>query len=256
MLHTFEKRTLNRICLCYRTVDEFPKSSEHIVEMGLGFTPHSDYPHPTHTGPSLHTQPVNQAGVSTTCSNKMLVNSISTLPDTSCFEVPVSQQLPTNFNGCAVFNNYLFHQDPRTGHLSLVPVQVRAPESLLGLDINLSLVPQPFQGLITVPENSEGPYMDCQNVPVRPKPQDYVPPSSYFKGSSIISDSPLEFSAPRAYIGQTNPATQGDDQSPSEPVSPKVHPALKEVIDLLKGEFSLDGYLENGQEDIAMGMYL
>ncbi len=222
---------------------------------GPGFTSYSEDYYPTPTEPDLHTQeiPVNQAFVTTTSSDKMVVNSTSTHPDISCFEVSVPQQLSTNLNGCGVFNNYLFRQDPTTGHLSLVPVQVRAPESLLGLDINLSLVPQPLQGLISAQENSDSPFINCLNVPVRPEAQDYGPPSSYFNGSSIISDSPLEHSS---YYGQTTPGPQGEKQSPSEPISPKVHPALQEVIDLLKGEFSLDGYLDNGHEDIAMGMYL
>lgn len=242
-------------------MDGFAKSSEHIEEMGLDFTSHSEHPYPSQTEPNLHTQEltVNQEDVtttSTTSSDKMLVNATSTHPDISCLEVSLPPPLSTNLSGCGVFNNYLFHQDPSTGHLSLVPVQVRAPESLLGLDINLSLVPQPLQGLITVPESTDGPFINCLNVPVRPGPQDYGPPSSYFNGSSFISDSSLEHSVPRAYNGQTNPGTQGENQCPSEPSSPKVHPALQEVIDLLRGEFSFDGYLDNRHEDIAMGMYL
>ena len=238
-------------------MDGFAESSEHIKESDLDFTSRPEYPYQTQAEPNLHTQefPVNQAVETTTPCDNMMVNSTSTLPDISCLEVSLPQPLSTNLNGCGVFNNYLFRQDPTTGHLSLVPVQVRAPDSLLGLDINLSLVPQPLQGLITVPENSDGPFTDCLNVPVRPKPQDYGPPSSYFKGSSIISDSPSEHSVPRPYNGQTNVGTQGENRSPSESVSPKVHPALQEVIDLLKGEFSLEGYLDNGHEDIAMGMY-
>lgn len=236
-------------------MDGFTNSTEHIEERGLDFTPHSEYPHPTRTDPNLHPHPqelpVNQALVTTTSSDKMLANSTSTLPDISRLEVSLPPPLSTNLNGCGVFNNYLFRQDPTTGHLSLVPVQVRAPESLLGLDINLSLVPQPLQGLITAPESTDGPFINCLNAPVRPEPQDYGPPSSYFKGGSIISDSPPEHRVPRAYNGQTDPGTQGEEQSAS-----KVHPALQEVIDLLKGEFSLDGYMDNGHEDIAMGMDL
>ncbi|XP_076599150.1 kinase non-catalytic C-lobe domain-containing protein 1 isoform X1 [Chaetodon auriga] len=240
------------------TVDGFTKSTEHIEERGLDFTSPSHYPYPAHTEPNLHTQefPVSQAAGTTTSSDKMLVNSTSTLPDISCLEVSLPQPLSTNLNGCSVFNNYLFRQDPTTGHLSLVPVQVRAPEPLLGLDINLSLVPQPLQGLITVPENSDGPFINCRNVPVRREPQDYGPPSSYFKGNSIISNSPLEHSVPRADNGQTNPGTEGERPLPPKSTSPKVHPALQEVIDLLKGEFSLDGYLDNGHEDIVMGEYI
>lgn len=260
MLHSFKRRTFIRDCLFYRTVEEFTKSGEHIGERDLDFPSHSEYSYPTQAEPSLHTQeyPVNQAVItttSTTSSDKILVNSTSALPDISCLEVSLPPPLSTNLNGCGVFNNYLFLQDPTTGHLSLVPVQVRAPESLLGLDINLSLVPQPLPGLITVPESTGGPFINCLNVALRPEAQGYGPPSSYFNGSSIISDIPLEHSVPRAYNGQTNPGT-GENQSPSESISPQVHPALQEVIDLLKGEFSLDGYLDDGLEDIVMGMCL
>uniref|UniRef100_A0A8C4ESM3 Kinase non-catalytic C-lobe domain containing 1 n=1 Tax=Dicentrarchus labrax TaxID=13489 RepID=A0A8C4ESM3_DICLA len=239
------------------TMDGSTKSSEHIEERDLDFALHSESLYTAQTEPNLHTQelPVNEAVVTTTSSDKMLVNSASTLPDISCLEVSLPPLLSANLNGCGVFNNYLFRQDPTTGHLSLVPVQVRAPESLLGLDINLSLVPQPLQGLIAVPENTDAPFINCLNVPVKPEPQDYGP-SSYFKGSAIFSDSPLEHSVPRAYNGQTDPGTQGENQSSSESISPKVHPALQEVIDLLKGEFSLDGYLDNGHEELAMGEYI
>ncbi|XP_036980420.1 kinase non-catalytic C-lobe domain-containing protein 1 isoform X1 [Acanthopagrus latus] len=235
------------------TVDGFKKSSEHIEDRDLDFTSHSEYPYPTQAESNLHTPefPVHQAFL--TSSDEILVNSSSALPDLSHLEVSLPQPLSNNLNGCGVFNNYLFRQDPTSGHLSLVPVQVRAPESLPGLDINLSLVPQPLQGLITVPKTSDGPFIHCMNLPVR---QEYGPSSSCFKGSSIISDSPLEQSVSGAYNGQTNPGTQGQSQSPSESLSPKVHPALQEVIDLLKGEFSLDGYLDNGHEDIAMGEYI
>ncbi|KAM7408204.1 hypothetical protein PAMA_002073 [Pampus argenteus] len=235
------------------TVDGFEKSSDRMAERGLDldFTAHSDDPYHTQTEPNLHTEelgPVNQVVI-----NKTLpVNSTSTLPNMSCLEVSLPPPLSSNLNGCGVFNNYLFCQNLTTGHLSLVPVQVRAPESLLGLDINLSLVPQSLQGLITVPESTDDPFINCQTVPGRPD----GPPSSYFNGSSIISDSFLEHSVARAYNGQTNAGTQGVNLSPSGSNSPKVHPALQEVIDLLKGEFSLDGYLDNRHEDVAMGEYI
>lgn len=175
----------------------------------------------------------------------MLVDSPSALLDISSLEISPPLPFSTNLNGCGVFNNYLFRQDPTTGHLSLVPVLVRAPETVPGMDINLSLVPKPLPGMITVPENTEGSFTDCLNMP---GPQEYDPPPSYF--------SPLKHTFSRAHSGQRNPSTQGENQSSSESISPKVHPALKEVIDLLKGEFSLDGYMDNGHEDIAMGMYL
>ncbi|XP_031731345.1 kinase non-catalytic C-lobe domain-containing protein 1 isoform X3 [Anarrhichthys ocellatus] len=236
---------------------EGTKSSQHMEERGLDFPPHghSDYPCPAQTKPDLHTQelPVHQTVITTTSGYKLPVNSASTLPDISCLEVSLPPPLSADLGGRGVFNNYLFRQDPTTGRLSLVPVQVRAPESLLGLDINLSLVPQPLQGLITGPESADGPFINCLNAPVRPGPRECGPPASYFNGSSIISDSPLERGVPRACNGQTNPGTQAENQPPSESISPNVHPALREVIELLSGEFSLHGHLDNGHEDIAMG---
>ncbi|XP_053189054.1 kinase non-catalytic C-lobe domain-containing protein 1 [Scomber japonicus] len=249
-----EEESQNLGAAIEETVEEFNKSSEHIEErsLDLDFTAHSEDPNPTQTEPSQPTEesdPVNQVIM-----NKTLpVNSVSTLPNTSCLEVSLPPPLSSNLNSCGVFNNYLFRQDPKTGHLSLVPVQVRAPESVLGLDINLSLVLQSLQGLITVPESTDGPLINCQTVPERPEPQQYDPSSSYFNVSSISSDSPLEHSVPGAYNGQINAETRGENQSPSGSNFPKVHPALQEVIDLLKGEFSLDGCLDNGHEDIAMG---
>lgn len=239
-------------CLFYRTMDGFTKGRDQIVKSSLDFTPPSEYQLPPQTEPNLRTQ--EKTTSFTTSSSKMLVDSPSALPDISYLEVSVSLPLSTNLNGCGIFNNYLFRQNPTTGHLSLVPVQVKAPESVLGLDINLSLVPQPLQGLIT--ESTDGSFIDCLNVPVRPGPQEYEPPSSHFSGSSVISDSCMEHSVLGAYKVQTNPRTQGENQSARTSSSPDVHPALKEVINLLKGEFSLDGYLDNGHEDIAMGMYL
>ncbi|XP_023140663.2 kinase non-catalytic C-lobe domain-containing protein 1 isoform X1 [Amphiprion ocellaris] len=239
-------------------VNGFPNSSDHIMESGLNFTPSSEYP--THTEPSQHTEELThcQAVItsSTKKSSKILVDSPSTLPDISHFAVSLPLPLSTNFNGCGVFNNYLFRQDPTTGHLSLVPVQVRAPESLLGLDINLALVPQPLQELITVPESTDGPFIDSPNVPGRPGPQECGLPPSYFSNSSVMSDSRLGHTVLRGYNGHTNPRSQDKSLTPSESISPKVHPALQEVIDLLKGEFSLDLFLDNGHKDVAMGEYI
>ncbi|XP_058507585.1 kinase non-catalytic C-lobe domain-containing protein 1 [Solea solea] len=240
-------------------VDEFTRNSEKVEGRDADFISHTTHPHPAQTEPSVHTEelPVNQMVINTTptaSSSKKLVNTSFIVPDISCVEVSLPRA-STNLNGSGVFNNYLFCQDTTTGHLSLVPVQVRAPESLLGLDINLSLVPQPLQRLITVPETTEGPFINCLNVPMRPEPQEYGP-LSYFSGSSILSDSSVKYSVIRAHSGQARPGTQDENQSPSETISAKVQPVLQEVIDLLKGEFSLDGYLDDGQENIAIGEYI
>ncbi|KAM3606530.1 uncharacterized protein V6R79_018130 [Siganus canaliculatus] len=222
-------------------VAEISKNSEHFEEMDPDFTADLKYLQPTPTEPSPHQQEVH-----TTTSS----DSTSALSDFSSFKVSLPHPLPMNLNGCGVFNNYLFHQDPKTGHLSLVPVQVRAPESLLGLDINLSLVPKPLQGVITLPESCGGPCNNRLNVPADPELQDNVPPSSCFERGSIMTNSLLEQSEPKTYNRQMK--TGREEETMSRPV----HPALQEVIDLLKGQFSLDECLDNGHEDIAMGEYI
>lgn len=126
-----------------------------------------------------------------------------------------------------VFNNYIFHQDPETGRLSLLPVLLRAAQSLPGLDIKPSLVPDLFLNVVPVPEDGGR----CDDLPAW----------SCFKGSALISDS-------RDPSGSLQQEEQG-----SRLPSTQVHPALTDVIHLLKGEFSLDGYLGSGHEDVAMG---
>lgn len=127
-----------------------------------------------------------------------------------------------------------------TGHLSLVPVKVRAPESLHGLDINPSYVPQSLLGLITGQETNGGLFFDSVTVTVRPGTQDLF----YLSGSSTTSDGPQDRASHQTYCGKT----EGEESSAS-----RDHPALQDVIDLLKGHFSIKGHLDNGCQDIMMG---
>ncbi|KAM9364921.1 kinase non-catalytic C-lobe domain-containing protein 1 [Pholidichthys leucotaenia] len=236
-------------------VDQFPKSSDCIEESSLDVTPPSESPCPSNSELQQHTQETIPTSSFTNPSLKMPVDAPSALPNMSCLEVSLSLPLSANHSGCGVFNNYLFRQDPITGRLSLVPVQVRAPESLHGLDINLSLVPQPLQELITVTEGSNGTIIDGLNAPVNPGLQENHRPLLHVSGNSAISDSSVDHTVQEVYSGQTNPIRHAVSRSSPESVSTKVHPALKEVIDLLKGEFSLE-YLDNGHKDISMGEYI
>lgn len=128
------------------------------------------------------------------------------------------------------YNNYIFHQDPETGRLSLLPVLLRAAQALPGLDIKPSLVPDLFLNVVSAPK-------DCGR-------RGDLPAWSCFKGSAVASDSRDHSGSPQ----QEEAAAEG-----SGPPSAHVHPALTEAIHLLKGEFSPDGYLDSGHEDVAMG---
>eukprot|EP00063_Salmo_salar_P034824 XP_014009659.1 PREDICTED: protein very KIND-like isoform X4 [Salmo salar] len=107
--------------------------------------------------------PANQRSVVThklsSTASRTLVNSPPpTSPELSNQRTPVSDHpLPpsttqltwssscqssscSHLTGGGVFNNFLLRQDPLTGHLTLVPVQITVPESLHGLELNLPLI--------------------------------------------------------------------------------------------------------------------
>ncbi|XP_013887861.1 protein very KIND [Austrofundulus limnaeus] len=138
----------------------------------------------------------------------------TTQSDMSQLEVSFLQPVPANVS---VFNNYLFQQSPTTGRLSLVPVQIRAPRSLLGLDINPSLVPQPLQELISSPESSKGLFVDCVSVTLRAEGQnqDSFPQSS----ESRVHNGPQQIIHNSVPYKGLNGSTQSKDSS----VPHKVH---------------------------------
>ncbi|KAM4729318.1 kinase non-catalytic C-lobe domain-containing protein 1 [Anableps anableps] len=227
------------------TPDRLTKNSVQAAESCL------DVPH---SKANLHLEELTDChtvmSTSSKTSSTIPEDSPSALSDVSPLEVSLpslSSPLSTNLNSCGIFNNYLFWQDPMTGHLSLVPVKVRAPESLHGLDINPSLVPQSLRGLITGQESNGGLFIDSVSVTVRPGTQDLF----YLSGSSTISDISLDHASHQMYCGKTDTKTQGEKDSAS-----RDQPALQDVIDLLKGHFSIKGYFDNGHQDIMMGEYL
>lgn len=220
---------------CNRILDYLTKGCEDVADIGSHFASNCDYPDTLHTDDSL--KHVSQGNNSPASCNVTIDYSPSTPSD-----FLLLQQLPTSFNKSAVFNNFLFHHDPRTGHISLLPVQLRAPQSLLGLDVNLSMVKQHFQRLVTAPCNPHDSHTNGLKVPERPKAQDYPSPSS------SVSDSHMERDA------FTLCSVKTGNRPPTEAASLEVHPALKEVIDLLKGKFLLKSSWEKEYEDIAMGM--
>ncbi|XP_037829653.1 kinase non-catalytic C-lobe domain-containing protein 1 isoform X3 [Kryptolebias marmoratus] len=212
------------------TADGLTKNSDVNVDRCLGFPPHQCQ---RSARPGLHSHDLTRTHGTT--SSK--VGSPPALSDISHLQVSFPQLLAANISSCSIFNNYLFQQNPTTGHLSLVPVQVKAPRFLLGLDINPSLVPQPLQELIADGESSDALFLDCVNVPVLLRAEELNQAGSFFSGSFPPS------TEPRVYNGPAGPK----DRS----VTHRVHPALQDVIDLLKGEF-----LDNGHHDLIMGEYI
>ncbi|KAM4607912.1 kinase non-catalytic C-lobe domain-containing protein 1 [Polymixia lowei] len=255
------------------TVDEFKTSSnsQHMQERDVDLTVHSEDPLLTLAEADAHVEkqdsPTNHGTASTrtstASSDRALVDSSSACHDVSSQEPRALLPQPTSahLDGCGVYNNYLLGQDPKTGRLTLVPVQITAPESIPGLELRLPLIPNSIQEQTIYPESADDTSINCMTVSVSPKRQNFGPPPSCFDASSINYNGHLERNVPITQNGKVDPRTHSEDESPSEScgsptLSPNVHPALQEVIELLKGEFAFDGYLENGQEDLAMGEYI
>ncbi|XP_047207511.1 kinase non-catalytic C-lobe domain-containing protein 1 isoform X4 [Girardinichthys multiradiatus] len=230
------------------TAHRLTRNSAHDMECCL------DAPQHQHQSPSKanrHSQKLTDChtvmSTSSKTSSSIPEDSPSVLSDVSLFEVSLpslSSPLSTNLNSCGIFNNYLFWQDPMTECLSLVPVKVRAPKSLNRLDITPSLIPQSLRGLITGQMSNGGLFIDPVSGTVRSGTQDLF----YLSGSS---DSSLDHASHQACCGQTDTKTQGEKEALF-----RDQPALQDVIDLLKGQFSTTGCLDNGCQDIIMGKYL
>ncbi|XP_029608985.1 kinase non-catalytic C-lobe domain-containing protein 1 isoform X5 [Salmo trutta] len=225
--------------------------------------------------------PANQRSVvthnlsSTASSGRALVNSPPpTSPELSNQRTPVSDHpLPplttqltsssscqssscSHLTGGGVFNNFLLRQDPLTGHLTLVPVQITVPESLHGLELNLPLISSSsyLQGQPThprvprdhlTPGQGAEPLLECLNG----RPSDPTASMPYPQNGE---GGPRTGEGEGEHLSESHGPPQGD--SPPPP-SPLMNPSLQEVIGLLRAEFAFDGYLENGVEDLAMGEY-
>ncbi|KAM6956182.1 kinase non-catalytic C-lobe domain-containing protein 1 [Aplochiton taeniatus] len=182
---------------------------------------------------------------STTSSGRTLVHSPPASPQVSNQGPAVP---PSHSSLCShpigVVSNYLLRQDPRTGHLTLVPVQIAASESVPGLCLNLPRLPDSHPGGL------EGVCVDCLTGPVSPADplvpgQEAGPPLDGPRG--VPPDPP----APPGR--EAEPGSRGGEVESLPPLSGRVHPALREVIDLLLGEFAFQGDLEMGDEDLVMG---
>lgn len=258
--------------LCCRTISEVTRGSEiqpvqeakhpetplHLEDLPL---PQSD----RDLQDNGQDSPVNQKNVVTRHSSSTASSSSRTLVNSP---PPASPELTTQLSlssscqlsscshltGGGVFNNFLLRQDPLTGHLTLVPVQITVPESLHGLELNLPLISSSsyLQGQPTHPRGPRDhltpgqgaePLLECLNG--RPSdPKASMPHPQNGEGGPKTGEGEGE------HLSESHGPPQGDS---SPPLSPLMNPSLQEVIGLLRAEFAFDGYLENGVEDLAMG---
>ncbi|XP_069836233.1 kinase non-catalytic C-lobe domain-containing protein 1 isoform X2 [Dendropsophus ebraccatus] len=158
-----------------------------------------------------------------------------------------------------IVNNYLLKQDPKTGNLTLVRVQLSIPEHIPSVSleaepasqtIQTSSVPPP--GTITVNDlisnhdstkTTPTPLYDkCKES--QTSPSDGLPTTN---GTLVNNDEEKQDCVNSLHDTMVN----GESPPRKNTCSP-----LQKVVNLLQEEFAFDGYLENGVEDIAMGEYI
>ncbi|KAM4030742.1 kinase non-catalytic C-lobe domain-containing protein 1 [Anomaloglossus baeobatrachus] len=160
-----------------------------------------------------------------------------------------------------IVNNYLLKQDPKTGNLTLVRVQLSIPEHIP----SVSLAAEPAsQTMKTSSVPPTGPLLNNDLVS-----NDHASPRSPPAASS--DKCKASQSTPNDGLPSMNGTLHnwlGKPDSPSSNASnhtlvngespPTKHTcsSLQKVVNVLHEEFAFDGYLENGVEDLAMGEYI
>ncbi|XP_063819364.1 kinase non-catalytic C-lobe domain-containing protein 1 [Pseudophryne corroboree] len=167
-----------------------------------------------------------------------------------------------------IVNNYLLKQDPKTGNLTLVRVQLSIPEHIPNLSLEAEPVSQSIKACTVLSPStitqSDSVSNVCENgiplpAPSLDKCRDLqCKPNAVLDGLPVSNGS-LAVSPDITQTAQDNHSTNtlpetvvnGDSQTRRNACSP-----LQKVVNLLHDEFAFDGYLENGVEDIAMGEYI
>ncbi|MEE6485755.1 hypothetical protein FKM82_014390 [Ascaphus truei] len=172
-----------------------------------------------------------------------------------------------------IINNYLLKQDPKTGILQLVRVQLTVPEHIP----SIFLETEPESQCIGTPNTQTPGTMENNDVgtcnikscdpltvpfiskcnELQMKVNDFIGhiPSSNVGLAFISKDTPTYQGVEHCELKANNPcisqetAPNLDSQTQRTMCSP-----LQNVVHLIRDEFAFDGYLENGVEDLAMGL--
>ncbi|XP_058882129.1 kinase non-catalytic C-lobe domain-containing protein 1 isoform X2 [Acipenser ruthenus] len=191
-----------------------------------------------------------------------------------------------------VVNNFFLRQDPKTGLIMLLPVQVAIPEqspglefstepgssshqkrsSLLGETKNVDLVVMSANPKSNLCETSDGSGHLITPVnhyhTLKENAADVERATTSPPISSVTQDIPEILSKGHTGKSEARPVEIVDSFVASCGDVTVTHPfgsslsldqrssSLQKVICLIKEEFAFDGYLENGVEDLAMGEYI
>ncbi|KAL0178720.1 hypothetical protein M9458_027614, partial [Cirrhinus mrigala] len=171
---------------------------------------------------------VFSTGYSSSSSCKTLVNSPPpATPQIINQETADQPNFPTLSCANGICNNFLLQQDPQTGRLTLLPVQIAVLQPITGVD-HFST-----ESLIKIPAKPSDDGVRDESVCVSRR------------------DSPVSPESPVANIAvEPNAAPHCMNHSSSRSRHRSL--CLQHVVELLREEFALDGYLKNRVQDLAM----
>ncbi|KAM3912865.1 kinase non-catalytic C-lobe domain-containing protein 1 [Leptodactylus fuscus] len=161
-----------------------------------------------------------------------------------------------------IVNNYLLKQDPKTGNLTLVRVQLSIPEHIPSVSLEAEPATQTIKTASVTPSETTAnqdvvtndheasrtpPTASCDRCKEsQAPPSDALPTvnGTHVNSCQDKQDSPSSHSSHETLV---------NGESPPRKITSS---PLQRVVNLLHEEFAFDGYLENGVEDIAMGEYI
>ncbi|XP_041424590.1 kinase non-catalytic C-lobe domain-containing protein 1 isoform X2 [Xenopus laevis] len=170
-----------------------------------------------------------------------------------------------------VINNYILKQDPKTGNLKLVRVQLSVPEHMPSVSLEAGPSPQQAKAEKTSTQasvvNNGLDMMSLKNSETLPVPVFVKGEHSETKvndaiGKLALSTLGLALESPQIHPNANAYPNKGSNGCTSQENVVHVAPQrtlcspLQKVIQLIHEEFAFDGYLENGVEDLAMGEYI
>ncbi|XP_056385479.1 kinase non-catalytic C-lobe domain-containing protein 1 isoform X2 [Hyla sarda] len=161
-----------------------------------------------------------------------------------------------------IINNYLLKQDPKTGNLTLVRVQLSIPEHIPSVSleaepvsqtIKTSSVPPPGTSAVNNLANDDNESSKITQAASFDKCKESQTSSS--EGLPTMNGTLVNSGQEKKDSPSNNPSHETMVNGDLSPRKNMCSP-LQKVVNLLQEEFAFDGYLENGVEDIAMGEYI
>ncbi|KAM8924781.1 kinase non-catalytic C-lobe domain-containing protein 1 [Pelodytes ibericus] len=252
-----------------------PKEFEDLGEQSLSVNDISvsDLEDHKDKSPQLPTREISSSVHSTGKCDSTFSDSSSDRKESASSEASSVSSNSSTLLSSPFVNNYLLKQDPKTGSLKLVLVQLSVPGHMQSVSLetepraqSIELPITPASGTVANNCADINHLINCEPLPgsTFPNYKDLQTKINDLKGELPLSNGALssncfpthqvvnkgEIKSSHECVSQIN-SSNVDLPTPRPVCSP-----LQKVVHLIRNEFAFDGYLENGIEDLAMGEYI